>query len=398
MIRLDRTSIRMMGGIAFILVFAAVLIVIYVAVRPSEAEVQRAAAALQNESKPSEARDPYAWPDVVRWSFVTELPVAEKVNAYRWRAQGGLACSLDRDRDRLVNFRLDTPNAKDPIELSAPVALFDKAARILTSNAGAQVIFTWGTVTSTDLRIELDTVDAFFDNNVVVVVTERGNIGLAPGGAATTDDSTGANETAGGDDAGAADGDTTNEPKKEPLTITADHFEIRSAEDKGIFTGNVIAKDGTGTICADKMIVEYYTKQEKQADPTLTGMKLITCIGHVRIDQQTGPTIDPETGQQTGKKTEQAFCEQAVYDVAKNIMTMEKSETAQVRYRKVSDEEHYEIEADSVVIDRNPGGKTLFSGHTKTVDFSPTREAFFGLMEKDQETQTDDGAGPTDEQ
>lgn len=395
--RLDRTSIRMIGGIAFVVVFAAVLIIIYVAARPSEAEVEAAAAALKAEARPVKERDPYAWPDVVRWEFSTVLPVADEVNAYHWRAQGGLACSLDRDRDRYINFHLDTPNAKDPIELNAPEAIFDRAARTLTSDAGAQVAFTWGNVTSTEMTIELDTTNAFFDRNVIVVVTDKVDIGLAPDGTEATEDDD--NDGAGTDEAAAGDDDDeeAEKPKKEPLTITAEHFEIDSANDTGTFIGNVIAKDGTGTIEADKMIVEYYSKEEKRANPELTGMKLITCIGHVRIDQSAPAGVDPETGEAIGKKSELALCERAEFDVAKNTITMTKSEAKQVRYRKESADENIEITADEVVIDRNPGGRTLFTGHTKTVDFSPTREDFFGLVEKDGETETDDDTGPTDE-
>ena len=365
MITLDRTTVRMLGGIALVMAIAAALVFLYAVIHPSEADIERAKHALDQERRPPQQRDPnYAWPKITRWDFTTQLPVPGKVNRYHWRAQGEFACSLDPDRDQMVNFQLDTPNADDPIKLTTPLAVFDKKARTLESETDTRVTFAWGTVRSERMRLELDTSNASFDQNVVVSVERNRAVGD------------------GGGESGNEPQDTPAEAEEpEPLRITADHFEIHSGEDKGTFTGNVVARDSSGTIWADQMIVEYYTDEEKKADPGLTGMKRVTCIGNVRIDQ----------------KTEQAMCEKAVFDVTKNIITMEKSETAQVLYRKDDGNESYQVLADKVVIDRNPGGKAGFYGKTKSVVFSETTESFFGLEPEDEEPTDDGGAGTTDD-
>ena len=374
---LDRTTVRMLEGIGLVLGIAAALVFLYAMILPSKADIERAAEALDAERRPQRQRDPhFAWPEVTRWHFVTHLPIVGKVNRYRWRAQGEFACSLDRDRDRMVNFRLDTPNAAEPIELVSPLALFDKKARTLSSEVATQVTFSWGTVRSKKMRLELDTVNAFFDEDVIVDVKDR-----ATGGLISTDTG-GDGET--GNGAGNAEGkDAKTKPaKKKPLRITAQHFEIRSAEDKGIFTGNVVARDGSGTIWADTMIVQYYSDEEKVADPARTGMKHVTCIGHVRIDQ----------------KTEQAKCEEADYDIAANVITLKSTKTTRVLYRKDDGEEKHQILADTVIIDRNDVGKTRFVGNVEVQDFSETRESFFGKSKPDEENDDDGASRTTDEQ
>ncbi len=368
MITLDRTTVRMLGGIGLVMAIAAALVFLYAVIHPSEANIERAKRALDQERRPPQQRDPnYAWPEITRWDFTTLLPVPGKVNRYHWRAQGEFACSLDSDRERMVNFQLDTPNADEPIRLTTPLAVFDRKCRTLESETDTRITFPWGTVRSERMRLELDTSNASFDQNVAVSVERSRAIG------------NGEEEEPGNKQ---GDDETEAEEKEvESLRITADHFEIYSDEDKGIFTGNVVARDSNGTIWADQMIVEYYTDEEKEADPTLTGAKRITCTGNVRIDQ----------------KTEQAMCDKAVFDVANNIITMEKSETAQVLYRRDDGEQQTQIRADKVVIDRNPGGKALFSGKTEMVQFSETAQSFFGLEPKDEEPTDDGGAGTTDD-
>jgi lipopolysaccharide export system protein LptA len=384
-ITLDRTTVRMLGGVALVMAIAAALVFLYAVIHPSQADIEQAERALDQERRPAEQRDPnYAWPRTTRWDFTTHLPVPGTVNRYRWRAQGEFACSLDGDRDQMVNFRLDTPNAHEPIELTTPLAVFNKKARTLDSETDTRVTFAWGTVQSERMHLKLDTSNARFDENVTVMV-ERGRA-IGDSG----DDESG-NEQ-GDDESGNEQDDDETEAEKEEvksLRITADHFEIYSDEDKGVFTGNVVATDSSdaieadNTIEADKMAVEYYTDEdrEKADDPSLTGAKLITCTGNVWIDWS----------------TDQAMCDKAVFDLQKNTITMEKTETAQVLYRKDDGEEKYQVLADRVVMDLNPGGKTIFSGKTETVQFSETTESFFGLRPKDEEPTNDDGAGTTDE-
>ncbi|MBN1917419.1 MAG: hypothetical protein JW889_05880 [Verrucomicrobia bacterium] len=375
---LDRSTARVLGGIGFVLGVAVVLVFLCLLILPSEADVRRAEEAIAREAHPKKRKrdSGYAFTDVTRWDFSTRLPVPGGGDRYRWRAAGEFACSLGPDRDRMVNFRLETSNVEDQIVLVSPMAVYDRKARRLVTDSGVHTTFPWGRVRSKSMQLELDHVNAYFDEDVIVDVIERDAFSIM----ASEEGGTGDDEPAGGNGNSGPGGANAAEAKK-PLRITSDHFEIHSAEDKGVFRGNVVARDEGGTIWADEMIVEYYTKEEKAADPALSGMKRITCIGHVRIDQT----------------TEQAKCERAVYDLPTNTITMEKSETAQVEYRNVA--QGYQIKADKVTIDRNPGGVTKFAGHQETTDFSETREGFFGLGAKDDagnETSESDDAGTTD--
>ncbi len=369
---LDPTTARTLKGAALALAVAAALVGLYLILSPSEADIQRAAEQLGTERQPQQKRDPYfAWPQITRWHFVTKLPIPGEINRYRWEARGEFAYALDRDCDRMVNFRLVTLESDEPIELVSPLVLFDKKARTLFGEAPTQVEFSWGTVRSQRMRLDLDAVDAFFDQNVVVDVI-RNEAGTGPGDT-EADDSSG--ETGNG-------GDGAPPPaKKKPLRITSQHFEIRTAEDKAVFTTDVKAVDNTGTIWADTMIVEYYTDEEKQQDPSRTGMKRITCIGDVRIDQ----------------KTEQAKCEKAIYEVAANIITLLSTDTTRVLYRKDDGTDKHQVLANTVVIDRNPGGKTKFSGNVEVQDFSETRESFFGGLTADEENEAEDNGASESE-
>lgn len=362
---LDPTTARTLKGAALALAVAAALVCLYLTLNPSEADIQRAAEQLSTERRPQQPRDPYfTWPEITRWHFVTKLPIPGEVNRYRWEARGEFAYALDHDRDRIVNFRLVTLDSDEPIELVSPLALFDKKARMLFGEAATQVEFSWGTVRSQTMRLDLDAVHAFFHDDVVVDVINN-ELGAGPAGP-EADDSNAETGT---------DGDGTPPPaKKKPLRITSEHFEIRTAQDTGIFTGNVKAVDDTGTIWADTMIIEYYTDEEKQEDPSRTGMKRITCIGHVRIDQ----------------KTEQAKCEKAIHDVATNIITMLSTETTRVLYRKDDGTDKHQVLANTVVFDRKPDGKTKFSGNVEVQDFSETRESFFGGLAGHEENEADD--------
>lgn len=362
---LDRTTVRMFKGIALVPAIAAVLVFLYAMIYPSGADIERAAEELRLERHPPKPRDlNYAWPEITRLNFVTHLPIPGEVNQYRWRAQGDLAYSVDRDREHIVNFRLVTLGAAKPIELVSPLVLFDRKARELSAEVATRVTFSWGTVCSDAMRLDLDTANASFSENVVVDVANKAETGLTGGG-------TGATNTEGSNN-----NEDAKPAEKQPLRITSGHFEIRSAEDTGVFSGKVKAVDGSGTIWADTMIVEYYSDEEKAADPSRTGMKRVTCIGHVLIDQ----------------KTEQAKCEKAVYEVAANVITLMSTETTRVLYRKDDGADKHQVLADTVIVDRNPGGKTRFVGNVEAQDFSETRESFFGGTERDG---NDDAPGTT---
>ncbi|MEM8842724.1 MAG: LptA/OstA family protein, partial [Pseudomonadota bacterium] len=54
---------------------------------------------------------------------------------------------------------------------------------------------------------------------------------------------------------------------KEPIEITSDALEVRQAEQLAIFTGDVVAGQGTLRLTADKLDV-YYTEQDNQEGDT----------------------------------------------------------------------------------------------------------------------------------
>jgi lipopolysaccharide export system protein LptA len=71
---------------------------------------------------------------------------------------------------------------------------------------------------------------------------------------------------------------------KQPIEIAADNLEVLQAENKAIFTGNVIAKQGPLTVKSDQMVVFYYgsgTEQTTTSGAMGEGIYRIECYGHV---------------------------------------------------------------------------------------------------------------------
>lgn len=90
---------------------------------------------------------------------------------------------------------------------------------------------------------------------------------------------------------------------KEPIDITADQFDVYQDKGKAVFTGNVIAKQGTMTIQSNVMTA-YYKTQKKAGGNTISRIEV---DGNVVI-------VTPE---ETGKGNH------GVYNVDTKLITLE---------------------------------------------------------------------------
>ncbi len=90
-----------------------------------------------------------------------------------------------------------------------------------------------------------------------------------------------------------------------PIEITSDALEVHQAENLAIFSGAVVAGQGTLRLTADRLDV-YYTQQEGTEDPGTGDIRNMQAHGNVFISNG----------------TETAQGEQAEYDVAAGTITM----------------------------------------------------------------------------
>ncbi len=90
-----------------------------------------------------------------------------------------------------------------------------------------------------------------------------------------------------------------------PIEITSNALEVHQAENLAIFSGEVVAGQGTLRLTADRLDV-YYTQQEGSQDPGTGDIRNMQAHGDVFISNG----------------TETAQGEQAEYDVAAGTITM----------------------------------------------------------------------------
>jgi lipopolysaccharide export system protein LptA len=127
------------------------------------------------------------------------------------------------------------------------------------------------------------------------------------------------------------------------IEIVADALEVRQAENLAIFTGEVVAAQGTMRLTADKLVVTY-ASTEANAD---TGQ-----IQHMRADGNVFLSNGGETGQGAW----------AEYDVANGIIRMGGD--------VVLTQGDNAISGESLVIDLNAGTGRIEGGRVKSV-FTP---------------------------
>lgn len=68
-----------------------------------------------------------------------------------------------------------------------------------------------------------------------------------------------------------------------PLEITADSLEVRQAEEKAIFIGNVIAGQGTLRLTASKMVVEYDEDKDSGGNDETGAITRVEATGDVFV-------------------------------------------------------------------------------------------------------------------
>ncbi|MEM9370180.1 MAG: lipopolysaccharide transport periplasmic protein LptA [Pseudomonadota bacterium] len=95
----------------------------------------------------------------------------------------------------------------------------------------------------------------------------------------------------------------------EPIEITSDTLEVRQAEQLAIFTGEVVAGQGTLRLTADQLDVFYQEQGQETADADTGAIERLIATGNVFLSNGT-ETAQGETG---------------TYDVATGIVTMEGS-------------------------------------------------------------------------
>ncbi len=128
-----------------------------------------------------------------------------------------------------------------------------------------------------------------------------------------------------------------------PIEVVADSLEVRQAESLAIFTGEVVAGQGTLRLTADKLTVTYASKQS-DAD---TG-----AIQHMRADGNVFLVNGAETAQGAW----------AEYNVADGMIRMGGN--------VVLTQGGNAISGDSLVIDLNAGTGKIEGGRVKTI-FAP---------------------------
>jgi lipopolysaccharide export system protein LptA len=82
---------------------------------------------------------------------------------------------------------------------------------------------------------------------------------------------------------------------KEDIAVDADQLEVIQNENKAIFTGKVVAKQGEMTLRSDKMIIYYAKKEQQQANSPMGALEKIEVIGDVHMTTKT-ESADGERG------------------------------------------------------------------------------------------------------
>jgi lipopolysaccharide export system protein LptA len=304
-------------------------------------------------------------PEVSKWDFEVSLPVEGFSGTYHWKVRGSYATRY-RDRgQRIYGFSGQTMDSESPVKLMSSEMVFDDGEKELWTREPVYAELDWCTVSGTGMKLEWE--QNFIEvRNDVEVTLETSEI---PEGS-------GLGDVVGGEGGGGANAEEKDGGK---LVITSDKLQILGEKDMAIFTGNVIAKDEQGTIEADVMEVQNYTKEETKADPVKSGVKTVVCKGRVIIDME----------------DQAAKCHDAVFDSATNMVTLLGREVdgtyVQVEYWNKKEEQ--QVLADKMIIDRGTR-EVSWEGHVKTTTFNPEKASFldFGLGkdEGSEETNGDD--------
>jgi len=312
-----------------------------------DSDVAAARAQALREKAPSPDKTPPVLPKITRQDFEFKLPVPGEKGKYQWKISGRKSISVNATTDRISDFRGEVIDGDDVIKVSSPVAVFDK-------DKNNRVLYCEGGVTT---RMDI----------ARALVRELEPASPSPAGKIDPSKAS-------------PDGSKEKKKKRSHLVITARKFSLDLKKRKplsesqkklpppplAIYTGDVVAKDDSGTIYADKMEVWNYTDEEEKKNPKLKGIKIVRCTGNVIINQV------------EGKK--QARCAIAVYDAKTNIIHLfyDPKTGKKVVYR--DEEQKMQVKALELIFDRNEN-KIIFDKEVETIDFNPDRKSFLGFLE-----------------
>jgi lipopolysaccharide export system protein LptA len=313
------------------------------------------------DSKQTTGDEKYV-PAVSKWDFEIMFPIEGVAGSYHWKVKGAYAANRNEREQCIYSFTGETMDEKNPVRLisSEMIYIDDEKELYTTKPFFAQM--GWGSISGKNmvLRLDRDTVEVRNGVEVALEVAElpegvAGSLGAEIVSAEKTETSEVKTEAK-------KDGE-----KQEQLVITSEKLKILGKEDKAIFTGDVVGRDKQGTISADVMEVQNYTKDERKADPAKNGVKTVVCKGHVKIDL-------PDQA---------AKCHYAIFDAAANTVTLIGSEVAN-KYVQVEywTKDGQQILCDKVIINRETK-EAEFIGNQKSTDYNPSKSSFldFGLEE-----------------
>ncbi len=329
---------------------------------------------LRENSPPPENTASVA-PEVFRRNFEFGQPVPGQKGKYQWKVRGQESSPVDANTDKILGFKGEIDDRGNLIEVSSRVALFDRQERVVISKDGVVLQMDWARIEAPEMVMQMKTHDTVFSGGVTTEIdreeaTKRQEAAPSPSGQNPPSEKP-------------ADTKDTEEKKKKrtPLVITSRELQLLKDKNLAIFTGDVVAKDESGIICADRMEAYNYSEEEQKKDPKLKGVKTVICIGNVKIDQ-------------VGKK--QAVCARAEYDAKANMIHLYRDPKTGKKVVYRDEEQKFQAKALEMILDRNknevtftgPGGQ----GEVETIDFNPDRKSFLGFMETEK-PQAESGAG-----
>ncbi len=340
-----RQTAALAGKALSLLAFCGVAAMLVALFWVRESDIAFAGDELLRENSPSPDSTVAFIPKITRREFEFKEPVPGKKGKYRWKVRGRKSVFVNSTTDKIFDFGAEMVDGGDVMKLSSSVALFDKDEK-------ERVLFCEGGVST-----QLD---------IARLLPSESADAPSPSGADSREDT------------------TPDEPKKKkkrsPLVITSQRFSLKlkkeepaSKPDKkserspmAVYTGNVVARDDSGIMYADKMEVWNYSEEDKKKNPKLKGIKTVVCSGNVAINQV------------EGKK--QARCEKAAYDAKSNIIHLYGNPKTGKKVVYRDEEAMKQIKALELIFDRNKD-EVIFDKEVETIDFSPDRKSFLGFTE-----------------
>ncbi len=311
---------------------------------------------------PSEDTD-RLMPEITRRDFVFKLPVPGEKGKYLWKVKGRKSVSVSPTTDRIFGFNGEMVDGDERTVLTSPVVLFNKEDRILSSQEGVVLQSEWARIDAPEIVMDMKSNLTEFSGGVTseINMEEAAKRGVVPASPPRDDDTP---------PPAATDKPKTNKKKRSPLIITSKKLKVDMKHNRAIYTGKVVARDEGGVIFADRMEAENYTKEETKKDPKLKGVKTVTCIGNVVIDQT--------------EAKKQARCVKAFYDAKSNIIHLhgDPKTGKKVVYRDENTQR--QVKAFELIFDRNANTVT-FERDVETIEFNPDRNTFLGFMEPDRQ-------------